>query len=334
MDNKGYVMGGIALLLIIPAVILINMYIQVVSMDETVKIPFKSDKLYKISGDVESNIPTLTLQVLKDKSDNVAKTGEAIPNSRLVIKTCIQSKIDDLNREYQKNTGIDIYCRINSVDNSLNPYNILVNSTVFVNNNNSSIVRNISQNVSFVCSDSPGNPASESYKILNPLPFIKTRGYGVLTVCGDKINYGTTLRYYLKSRGINNSEVYENASSPLYFKKCPYDPYSAHGNSITILNLKNCIDNGYYHESSDGACLFCRFEGKSTCNHYGLETFVLSSKSVQISTAPCSIDHVIFGELGRIPVEIYPGRILEQENVSYGLYLDNAHRNKYGLSLT
>ena len=338
MDNNGYVMGGIAFLLIIPAVIISTMFINVVNLDETVKTPIKSDTIQHISGDIESNIPILTLQVLKENSDMVVKTGETIPNSRETIKRSIQSKIDDLTSKYQENTGINIYCKINNVDNSLNPYAICVNSTVDVHCNTSTISKNISQDIQFVCSDSATDSSVESYKIQDPLPFIKTRGYGVLTVVGDKINYGTTLSNYLKSQGLNNSEAYENASSPLYFKKCPYDPYHFHGNSNGLLNLKNCIDNGYYHESRAGACIFCRLEGKSTCTHFGLETFIVPSKSsVQIPTAPCSVDHVIFGEYGHYPIEIYPGTILEYyrtDNVSYHIFLDNGHRNKYGLPLT
>lgn len=337
MDNNGYVMGGMAFLLVIPAVIISAMFINVVNLDETINIPIKSDTIHHISGDLESNIPILSLQVLKENSDEVVKTGEPISNSRGTIKSGVQSKIDDLTREYQKNTGINIYCKITAVDNSLNPYEICVNSTIDIHCNCSTVSKNISQNIQFVCSNSPTDSSIESYKIQDPLPFIKTKGYGTLTVVGDKINYGTALSNYLKSRGLNNSDAYNNASSPLYFKKCPYDPYHTHGNSKGLLNLKNCIENGYYHESSDGACIFCRLEGKSTCTHFGLETFIVPSHSaVQISTAPCSVDHVIFGEYGHNPIEIYPGTILEYyrtDNISNNLYLDNGHRNKYGLPL-
>lgn len=336
MDNKGYIIGGMAFLLIIPAVIMLISLIHMVNMDETMNTPIKSERLHHISVDVESNIPILTLQALDEKSEMAIKTGQPISNSKVTIKMCIQSKIDYLAHEYSKNTGLNINCKINAVDNSLDPFQICVNSTIDVHSNNISIIRNISQNVPFSCSDHVDS-TTQSYKIKDPLPFIKTRGYGVLEVNGDRIYYGTTLSNYLKAVGLNNTEVYENATSPLYFKKCPYEPYISHVNSKDFSNLKNCIDNGYYHESNDGSCIFCRLEGRATCKHYGLETFILPSRSPeQVLTAPCSVDHVIFGETIHNPVETYPGTILEyysNTNVSNILYLDNGHRKKYGVLL-
>ena len=127
--------------------------------------------------------------------------------------------------------------------------------------------------------------------------------------------------------------MYENSSSPLYIKKCPFDPYLSHGNSNKLQTLKNCIENGYYHESNDGACFLCRLEGKSTCSHYGLETFIVpASNNKSVSTAPCSIDHVIFNE------DIngtYNGEVVEYYssfNNYFRIFLDNGHRTKYGIS--
>ena len=100
------------------------------------------------------------------------------------------------------------------------------------------------------------------------------------------------------------------------------------------MTLKNCIDNGYYHESNDGACLLCRLEGYATCNHYGFETFIVpsSTHNQQIFRAPSSIDHVIFGKDNN---DRYPGEAVEynsDDNVFDILYLDNGHRAKYGFT--
>ncbi|MGZ7044672.1 MAG: hypothetical protein ACXVHM_08760, partial [Methanobacterium sp.] len=94
-------------------------------------------------------------------------------------------------------------------------------------------------------------------------------------------------------------------------------------------NLKNCIDNGYYHESNDGACFLCRLEGKAICSHYGMETFIipLASANNTLFNAPCSSDHVIFNDN-------YEGYALIYHSNStgyYKLFLDNEHRAKYGL---
>lgn len=331
MDNKGYVLGGVAFLLIIPALILSNILISVFVMDETQVIPFKTDKIHQLSGDVESNIPIFTLQVLSETSEGTSITGEPVSNSRSIINTGIQKKVDSVYRGYQKETGIIMHCKITSVDNSRDPYKICVNYTLYADYNDSHLVKNMSQDVPFSCSDFPDSSVG-SYKIKDPLPFVKTRGYGHLKINGDKLGYGTTLSNYLKSKGINNSATYENASSPLYIKRCPYDPYNSHGHSKSFLTLKNCIDNGYYHVSSAGSCIFCRLEGKSVCSHMGLETFVVpGTPKLQCDTAPCSVDHVIFGST---PTEIYPGKLLEYTNnnsLSFWIYLDNGHRDKYGL---
>ncbi|HEX7467417.1 MAG TPA: hypothetical protein VF324_02360, partial [Methanobacterium sp.] len=94
-------------------------------------------------------------------------------------------------------------------------------------------------------------------------------------------------------------------------------------------------ENGYFHESSDGACFLCRLEGKSTCPHYGMETFIVPSEffnSTSIS-APSSIDHVIFNDTP--PGDgTYPGRVFEYYSDGknyFKIFLDNSHRLKYGI---
>lgn len=62
--------------------------------------------------------------------------------------------------------------------------------------------------------------------------------YGGATIGKDKIMYGSSLSEYLKSSGFNNSQAYENAISPLFIKKCPYDPYELHGSTSDFVNLK------------------------------------------------------------------------------------------------
>lgn len=333
MDNEGYVMGGMALLLIIPALILANILISTVSMDNTQIIPFKSDRIYQLSEDLESDIPKFAFQELNETSETATKTGEPVSNSRSTIKTRIQTKVDDTYSEYQRITGINVYCRINSVDNSRDPFKICINSTLYINYNDSYLVKNLSQEVQFVCSDFPDSEAG-SYKIKDPLPFIKTKGHGDLKIEGDKIYYGSALSNYLESKDIKNYEVYENASSPLYIKRCPYDPYPSHGHLNSVLILKNCIDNGYYHISADGPCIFCRLEGKFVCSHVGIETFVLPGNcKLRGVIAPCSVDHVIFGVT---PAEIYNGKSLDyrfNDTSTVWMYLDNGHRSKYGLPI-
>jgi len=335
MDNRGYVMAGLAFLLIIPAVILSVMLINMVNMDESTNNMIKSDILGHISSDFEASIPDFTREVLRENTANVVRNGQPIKNSRMVIRNEVQAKIDDLKKEYLKYTDVSIQCQIKSVDSASDPYQIQIESNIIVSKHNNSINRNISQNIPFTVSESKNNGSLDESKISDPLPFIKTKEYGGVSVDGDRIKYGSSLSNYLKSKGINNSHVYENASSPLYFKQCPYDPYSSHGKCNMLFNLKNCVDNGYYHKSADGACILCRLEGKATCNHFGLETFIIPSMNTRSEIiAPCSIDHVIFSENGPDGYGTYPGKIVEFQcstNSSNRLFLDDGHRNKYGI---
>ncbi len=334
MENKGYVMGGLAFLLVLPSILLLMVLVDMVNLDKSVDTIIEADNSFYISGDVERNIPIITRQVLKETVDNTINNGNSLPNSRILIKNTIESKMKGLSVNYQKNTGVKVICKINSVDSASDPFEIEVNSTILVIKDNITYKHLVNQNIS-ILGTYPQNKFSmnsSSAEISDPLPFIKCKKYGGVTIKNGQINYGLSLKKYL--RGVNGSEIYENASSSYYIKKCPYDPYKSHGNSTKFMTLKNCIDNGYYHESNDGACLLCRLEGRSTCNHYGFETFILPStqRNQKLIRGPCSIDHVIFSDDNF--KDCYPGESVQyyfNGNISHELFLDNGHRAKYGV---
>jgi hypothetical protein len=335
LESNGYVLGGLSFLLILPSILMLMVLIDIVNLDKSVNILQESDTTFYITSDVERNIPIISRQVLKETVKNTIKTGDSLPNSRIVIKNDIESRINHLNANYENNTGVIVKCDIKSVDSSLDPFEIEVNSSIMVMKENISYNKNFSQNISI--SESYLSNSAESkgyYSIPDPLPFIKCKKFGGVSTDNGKIRYGSSLRKYLDRRGVKVADAYENASSPLYIKKCPYDPYISHGNSKKLLTLKNCIENGYYHESNDGACLLCRLEGKSTCNHYGFETFVIPdpSNNQRILRAPCSIDHIIFSDKNFL--DTYPGEAVEYfftGNTTYKIFLDNGHRTKYGI---
>ncbi len=336
MESNGYVMGGLSFLLILPSILLLMVLIDIVNLDESVNTLILSDTTFYITADVERNIPIISRQVLKETVENTIETGDSLQNSRMVIKNAIQSKVNHLSANYENNTGVIIKCVIKSVDSTLDPFKIEVNSTLTVMKENISYNKNFSQNIS-IFDSYPSNPVESEgyYNIPDPLPFIKCKKFGGVSTDHGMIRYGSSLRKYLDGRGVKVANAYENASSPLYIKKCPYDPYISHGNSRKLLTLKNCIENGYYHESSDGACLLCRLEGKSTCSHYGFETFITPapSNNKRILRAPCSIDHIIFSD--KSFQDTYPGEAVEYfsiGNITYKIFLDNGHRTKYGIT--
>ncbi len=336
MDDKGYVMGGLAFLLMIPSIILLLVLVNMVNLDDSSNIMMTTDTVFHISGDVERNIPILARQTIKETTENVVQTGNPVPNSREIIRNRIQTKINDLISGYHNNTGVNIRCNILSVDSSSDLFEIEINSIISIQKDNISHNRNVIQKVPLVGLKPTKMFSEESYQfndIPDPLPFIKCKNYGVLKVNMGRISYGSTLSSYLSSNGVKNYSVYENSSSALYIKKCPFDPYISHGNSNKLQTLKNCIENGYYHESRDGACFLCRLEGKAICNHYGLETFIVpAGTNTRFSTAPCSIDHVIFNDEKN---RIYNGESVEYYssfNIYFRIFLDNGHGTKYGIS--
>lgn len=336
MDKNGYVIGGLSFLLIVPSVLLLMVLIDMVNLDDSSNTMFKSDSTFYIVGDVEGNIPSMTRQVLKETAEDVAKTGNSIPNSREVIKNALQSKMNNLLVNYNNNTGVTIKCVINSVNPAFDPFEVEVNSSILAVKDNISYSRNNCHNVSILglCSSKRfSGKLNQYYEIPDPLPFIKCKKYGGVKVKDGRIIYGSSLSSYLEDK-INGSDVYENASSALYIRKCPYDPYMIHGNCKKYSTLKNCINNGYYHESSEGACILCRLEGKSICDHHGIETFIVPSRFTKkiVLRAPCSVDHVIFSEEYQ---GIYLGESVEYYSSAYfslRIFLDNGHRMKYGLS--
>jgi hypothetical protein len=310
LDKKGYVIGGLSFLLIVPSILLLMVLIDMVNLDESSNTLLKSDNTYYIIGDVEENIPPMTRQVLKETAEDVIKTGNSIPNSKLVIKNTLQSKINDLIGNYTNNTGVTIKCVVNSINPGLDPFEVEVNSSILAVKDNISYSRNICQNVSILGLSSYrfSGESNEFYEIPDPLPFIKCKNHGGTQVINNRIAFGSSLTNYLESRGVKNAIAYENSTTAYIIKKCPYDPYKMHGEH-DYNTLKNCIDNGYFHESSDGSCFLCRLEGKGVCPHYGMETYITPAPSANttynssnsntnftLNLAPSSIDHVIFND--------------------------------------
>ena len=322
MDQKGYIISVLSFLLIIPAVLMIAVFVDMANTGiESQSLAIQSDTTFYTVKDVEGNIPVITEKILQKTTNDVIKSGNPLPNSEIVIKNRLQEEMDHLSKKYSDNEGINVTCKIWYVGPSLDPFKIEVNSTVYTKKGNMAHNESISQNISLI---------DPNYPIPDPLPFIKCKNYGKITYTSTKIIYGSSLANLLKAENVTNANVYENATSPLVLKKCPYDPYIGHGNFPPFIVLKNCIGNGYFHDSSDGSCFLCRLEGKATCPHYGFETFIVPSNSSNstLMFAPCSIEHVIFNDY------VYPGNgIIYYSNGSNycKLFLDNGHRQKYGL---
>lgn len=328
MDQKGYVMSGMSFLMVLPAIILVivavNMAHQGIEGDSLV---LESETALNTVKDLQVNIPQVGREVLKDEAENVVKTGKPLSNSRKTVRNNLQTRIDQICYGYYNKTGLKVECKIISVDNSPDPFQVEVNSTICIKKDRVIHKESLSQNISLI---------DPQYPIPNPLPFIKCKSYGGAQIVNNKIAFKSSLKEYLEARGVDNAGAYENATTAYIIKKCPYDPYIMHSKNGSV-PIKNCLENGYFHESSDGSCFLCRLEGKGTCPHYGIETFIIpySSNNSTLNSAPSSIDHVIFNDTFST-TGTYPGKglIYYCDGLNYfKIFLDNSHRQKYGLPL-
>ncbi|MDI6643894.1 MAG: hypothetical protein QME14_02460 [Methanobacteriaceae archaeon] len=315
MDEKGYIVSSLSFLLMIPAILLVFIIFTVNNIGtEPSSIAIQSKNVFYEVNDLKNNIPRISKKVINEISMQVIDRG-AVNDSREVVKEKLQLKINQILAKSEFNDGLRINCTVLSVETGDDPFIIQINSTIHVSKNTVVHEENISQNISI-----EGLP--------DCLPFIVCSEFGKPEIIEDKIYYNSYLFEFLNNKNISNSEVYINATSPFLIKKCPYHPYTVHGN---LLNLKNCIENGYYHESNDGACYLCRLEGKNTCPHYGIETFIIPQcmKNSTFIMAPCSIDHVLFNKTSfyGMGIDYYQNNLYY-----YKIFLDNGHRLKYGIN--
>lgn len=313
-DKKGNVFTSLAILMIfsfiLTSILVLNLATDYNNINSN---SINSNNFNYLIQDYKRNIPIITKETIGELSNETIKTNIPCENSNLAIKNRVDNKLNNLNTNYQINQGLNIESEVLSVSNSDDPFHINIKTLIHGKKGNLEYNQVIDQKVSI-----------ENLK--DPLPFLMCKNHPTLIENNTKINYKDSLNYYFNDNNLENPDSYENATSSLIIKKCPFDPYQHHGEGDT---LKNCIDNGYYHESADGSCYLCRLEGKGSCYHYGLETFIVPNKVYNLNLSSISSsDHVIFSDQ-------YPGDALSF--YSYGefyeiIFLDDSHRAKYGLN--
>jgi len=325
MDKRGYVLSGFTFLLMIPAILIVAAFADMAKTgEESVNTVLQSDNTFYAVNDVQKNVGYFTLDILRETADDITETGIPLKDSRVAVKSTLQTKIDDFTQNYTDYTGADeVKCTILRVDSAPDPFKIEVYFNIYIKKGKIAHNESIKQFIDI-----------NDKQIPDPMPFTKLKPFGIPKMDNSTglILYGSSLYEYLNSRGLENAEVYNGSTSPLFIKKCPYDPYISHGNGKSFDVLKNCIYCKYFHESSDGACFMCKLEGKVTCEHYGMETFIIPHIffNSTLLKAPCSSDHVIFSN------DTYPGVPLEfyfEGSEHHLIFFDNGHRQKYGLPM-
>lgn len=316
----GNIFTGLSILISISIFIMLIILLNVTMELNSINTDSISNKQFKYTiEDYKNNIPYLTYSSLEELSNNITSTCVPYENSENEIKKRVNEKLEDENKKYKASNNLIMTSDVLSVKNGEDPFHIEIKILLQASKDDLNFNEIITKEVSLK-------------NLKDPLPHIICGNHPTFSNDSKKIYYKESLRDYLAINGLVNPSSYENGSSHYLIKKCPLDPYTQHGENF---NMKNCIENGYYHESADGSCYLCRLEGKGLCYHYGLETFIIPHS---ISTndeyqSVCSSDHVIFSQYS------YPGNLIifynynsSSTTISEILFLDNGHKSKYGFN--
>ena len=311
--KKGNIFTGLTTLIvfsfILTSIILLNFTISSNNINTDAS---NSNSFNYLIEDYNRNIPISAKEVMKNLSEDTIKNHVPCYNSANMIKDQLQKVLNENNEKYKKNNGVIIESEVLSVYNGKDPYHINVKTLIHGQKGEMEYNNVVESEISI-----------EGLK--DPLPFLMCKDYPTLVENGTKISYNDALSHYLAINNLLNPDVYENATASLIIKRCPIDPYEQHGHEFC---MKNCIENGYFHESADGSCYLCRLEGKGGCYHYGLEVLILPHKvSTLGDTSISGSDHVIFQDH-------YPGNstsIYQADGLYEILILDDSHKAKYGM---
>ena len=308
IDSNGNLILGTTVILITILLLMAIIVFTTVNYIENENIDSQENDNFKyIIDDYSSNIEVLARESLYDACEKVYHSYKLL-DSEDQVKKNLNKKLEVKNEEFKEKYDVDISSDVLSVESTDSPWKVLFKVKIDGKKGNNKFYKIIEKNASI-----------EGLK--DPLPLAKLSVASGIFIEGDKLNYKNALTRYMKIRNLKSPFSYAFATTPLYIKKCPYDPYIHHGdNNMKI--LKDCLKQGYFHESADGSCYLCRLEGKGKCPHYGMEVFIQPHTPLTNESISCS-DHVIFHDH-------YPGEKIDKLDMN-SLILDSSHRKKYGL---
>ncbi len=304
-SNGNLILGSTVILITTLLLIAIFVFTTINYIDNENIDSQENDNFKYIVDDYSNNIEVLGRQSLYDACEKVYHTMKLL-DSEDQVKKNMEKKLTAKNEEFAEKYNAKISSEVLSVESTDSPWKVLFKVKLHIKKDNNQFSKIIERNVPI-----------EGLK--DPLPPAKLTVASGIFVEGDKINYKNALSRYLKIRNLKSPFSYLFATTPLYIKKCPYDPYIHHGDPGV---LKDCLKKGYFHESADGSCYMCRLEGKGTCPHYGMEVFIQPHTPLTNESVSCS-DHVIFHDH-------YNGEKIDKLDLN-SLILDSSHRKKYGL---
>ncbi|MBQ2613456.1 MAG: hypothetical protein IJG19_06260 [Methanobrevibacter sp.] len=306
IDSKGNLILGTTVILITILLLIAVFVFTAINYIENENIDsLENDNFKYIVDDYSNNLEVLGRDSIADACDKVYHTFKLF-NSEDQIKKNLNKKLEKKNEKLKEKYDADIDSEVLSVLPTDSPWKVLIKVKLNVKKNNNRFHKIIEKNISVE-------------GLRDPLPLAKLGVASGIFYQGDKLNYKNALTRYLKLRNLDSPFSYAFATTPLYIKKCPYDPYIHHGDPGV---LKDCLKQGYFHESADGSCYLCRLEGKGKCPHYGFEVFIQTHTPLMNDSISCS-DHVVFHDH-------YSGQKIDKMDIN-SLILDSSHQKKYGL---
>lgn len=307
IDNKGNIIKGTTVILIVSIMLIVIFIVNSINYMENENINSISNDNFKyIIKDYNNNLEQLGRDSIAEETEKLYH-AHIIHDSRKDIKKILNNKLKEVNKEYKEKYGINIRSEVLSVESTDSPWKVLFKVRIKADKDTNQFYGILESNSSI-----------EGLK--DPLPYAKLpKIYNNINNDGKKIHYFQALAQYLRLHNVDSYESYILATSPLFIKKCPYDPYIHHGDGNT---LKECLKQGYFHESADGSCYLCRLDGKGVCPHYGMEVFIQTHTPLTNESVSCS-DHVVFHDR-------YTGEKLNKYDIN-SLILDSSHAKKYGL---
>ncbi len=306
IDNKGNLITGTTVILVASLILIVIFIVNGINLIENQNIDSIEDDNFKyILDDYKNNLEQLGRESLAEETEKLYK-GHIVHDSRKEVKKILNEKLKKVNEDYKKKYGIEIRSEVLSVESTDSPWKVLFKVHVKADKDSNKFDGVIESNSSI-----------EGLK--DPLPYAVLTAYSNINHDDDTIHYFESLSQYLLIHNADSYESYILATAPMIIKKCPYDPYTHHGDGDT---LKECLENGYFHESADGSCYLCRLDGKGVCPHYGLEVFIRTHTPLSNESVSCS-DHVVFHDR-------YNGAKLNKYDIN-SLILDESHAKKYGL---
>ena len=307
IDSNGNLILGTTVILITILLLMAIIVFTTVNYIENENIDSQENDNFKyIVDDYSANIEVLARESLYDACEKVYHSYKLF-DSEDQVKKNLNKKLEVKNEEFKEKYDADISSDVLSVESTDSPWKVLFKVKINVKKNNNNFYKTIEKNASI-----------EGLK--DPLPLAKLSVASGIFIEGNKLNYKNALTRYLKIRNLESPFSYAFATTPLYIKKCPYDPYIHHGDNNGKI-LKDCLKQGYFHESADGSCYLCRLEGKGKCPHYGMEVFIQPHTPLPNASISCS-DHVIFHDH-------YSGEKINKLDIN-SLILDSSQQSQIG----